>query len=59
MVLIFGMIGMKDLLPKNIKAKIALIISFKETDNMDVWFDSGTSYEVLKERGLPFPADYI
>ena len=30
----------------------------KETDIMDVWFDSGSTYEgVLVERGLPFPAD--
>ncbi len=29
----------------------------KETDIMDVWFDSGTSYSVLKENKLPFPSD--
>lgn len=30
----------------------------KETDIMDVWFDSGSSWNgVLNERGLPFPAD--
>ncbi len=30
----------------------------KETDIMDVWFDSGSSWNgVLKERGLKFPAD--
>ncbi|MDR2828608.1 MAG: isoleucine--tRNA ligase, partial [Acholeplasmatales bacterium] len=29
----------------------------KETDIMDVWFDSGTSYNVLKTRHLNFPAD--
>ena len=30
----------------------------KETDIMDVWFDSGSSHTgVLKARGLPFPAD--
>ncbi|MGC5325636.1 isoleucine--tRNA ligase [Brevibacillus sp. SYSU BS000544] len=30
----------------------------KETDIMDVWFDSGSSHEaVLRERGLPWPAD--
>ena len=30
----------------------------KETDIMDVWFDSGTSHQgVLVERGLPYPAD--
>jgi isoleucyl-tRNA synthetase len=30
----------------------------KETDIMDVWFDSGSSWNgVLKERGLNYPAD--
>ncbi|MFZ5760774.1 MAG: isoleucine--tRNA ligase [Thermodesulfobacteriota bacterium] len=30
----------------------------KETDILDVWFDSGVSYAaVLEERGLPVPAD--
>lgn len=30
----------------------------KEEDIMDVWFDSGSSHTaVLKERGLPYPAD--
>jgi isoleucyl-tRNA synthetase len=30
----------------------------KETDIMDVWFDSGTSWNgVLRERGIKFPAD--
>ena len=30
----------------------------KETDIMDVWFDSGSSWNgVLRERGLKFPAD--
>jgi isoleucyl-tRNA synthetase len=30
----------------------------KETDIMDVWFDSGSSWNgVLKERGLSYPAD--
>jgi isoleucyl-tRNA synthetase len=29
----------------------------KETDIMDVWFDSGTSHSVLQSRGLPYPAD--
>ena len=30
----------------------------KETDIMDVWFDSGSSWNgVLKERGLAYPAD--
>ena len=29
----------------------------KETDIMDVWFDSGSSHNVLKSRGLEYPAD--
>ena len=29
----------------------------KETDIMDVWFDSGSSYNVLKQFNLPIPAD--
>ncbi|MFZ5772307.1 MAG: isoleucine--tRNA ligase [Thermodesulfobacteriota bacterium] len=30
----------------------------KETDILDVWFDSGVSFAaVVEERGLPFPAD--
>ncbi len=29
----------------------------KETDIMDVWFDSGSSYMELMRRGLKFPAD--
>lgn len=29
----------------------------KETDIMDVWFDSGTSYSILKDNKIPFPAD--
>jgi isoleucyl-tRNA synthetase len=29
----------------------------KETDIMDVWFDSGTSHSVLQTRGLPYPSD--
>lgn len=29
----------------------------KETDIMDVWFDSGSSYCLLDRRGLSFPAD--
>ena len=29
----------------------------KEKDIMDVWFDSGTSYTVLKRNNLNFPAD--
>ena len=30
----------------------------KETDIMDVWFDSGSSWNgVMRERGLPYPCD--
>ncbi len=29
----------------------------KETDIMDVWFDSGSSHYLLKRRGLSYPAD--
>ena len=29
----------------------------KENDIMDVWFDSGSSYMLLKRRGLQYPAD--
>ena len=29
----------------------------KETDTMDVWFDSGSSHNVLQQRGLNYPAD--
>lgn len=47
-----------DLLPEGYKNENSPNNIFeKETDIMDVWFDSGTSYEVLKERNLPFPAD--
>ena len=29
----------------------------KETDIMDVWFDSGSSYMLLNRRGIKYPAD--
>ena len=29
----------------------------KETDIMDVWFDSGSSHKLLQRRGLAYPAD--
>ena len=29
----------------------------KETDIMDVWFDSGSSYKTLQRRGISYPAD--
>ncbi|MGL4950590.1 MAG: isoleucine--tRNA ligase [Mycoplasma sp.] len=30
---------------------------FKEKDIIDVWFDSGSSFNVLKHHNLPYPAD--
>ncbi len=49
----------KDLLPKGFTHPGSPNGIFKkETDIMDVWFDSGTSHHgVLVERGLPYPAD--
>lgn len=44
----------KDFLPEGYSTSKKYI---KETDIMDVWFDSGTSYSVLKANKLPFPAD--
>lgn len=48
----------KDLLPKGFKHKGSPNGIFKkESDIMDVWFDSGTSHQVLKRRGLGYPSD--
>ncbi|WP_162151075.1 isoleucine--tRNA ligase [Haploplasma modicum] len=48
----------KDLMPKGYKnVNSPNGIFTKEKDIMDVWFDSGTSYKVLEERGLPTQAD--
>ena len=49
----------KDLLPKGYKNPASPNGNFKkETDIMDVWFDSGTSFAgTLIERNLPYPAD--
>ena len=49
----------KDLLPENATCKHCGSHEFKkETDIMDVWFDSGSSHQgVLVERGIDFPAD--
>ncbi|WP_162146823.1 isoleucine--tRNA ligase [Acholeplasma granularum] len=44
----------KDLLPNDYPYDEKMS---KEVDTMDVWFDSGTSYSILKRRGLSFPAD--
>jgi isoleucyl-tRNA synthetase len=48
----------KDLLPKGYQHPLSPNGIFrKETDIMDVWFDSGTSHSVLHERNLGYPAD--
>ncbi|MCQ2742232.1 MAG: isoleucine--tRNA ligase [Bacilli bacterium] len=49
----------KDLLPEGYKNEKSPNGNFtKETDIMDVWFDSGSSWNgVLNERGLLYPAD--
>jgi len=49
----------KDLLPEGFTHPNSPNGEFtKETDIMDVWFDSGTVHHgVLKARGLPYPAD--
>jgi isoleucyl-tRNA synthetase len=49
----------QELLPKGYKnEKSPNGIFTKETDIMDVWFDSGTSHTgVLKNRGMKYPAD--
>ena len=49
----------KDLLPKGYTNPASPNGEFtKETDIMDVWFDSGSTHTgVLVERGLPYPAD--
>ena len=53
----YGM-DVKDLMPEGCKCENCGGTEFKkETDIMDVWFDSGSTHEsVLAERGLP-PAD--
>ncbi len=48
----------KDLLPEgytNEKSPNGLFT--KETDIMDVWFDSGSSHQELSARGFEYPAD--
>lgn len=49
----------KALLPKDYQNDHSPNGEFtKETDTMDVWFDSGSTHTgVLVERGLPYPAD--
>ena len=49
----------EELLPENAKcAKCGHTHFKKETDIMDVWFDSGSTHQsVLVERGVKYPAD--
>ena len=49
----------KELLPDNYHSEHSPNGIFKkEKDIMDVWFDSGSSFNgVLKERNIPYPAD--
>ena len=49
----------KDLMPDGAKCSKCGCDHFKkETDIMDVWFDSGSTHQsVLVERGLKYPAD--
>ena len=49
----------EELMPENAKCSKCGHTHFKkETDIMDVWFDSGSTHQsVLVERGLPYPAD--
>ncbi len=49
----------KDLVPEGAKCPKCGCTEFKkETDIMDVWFDSGSTHQsVLIERGLDYPAD--
>ena len=50
----------EKLLPDNAKCSCGCTKFKKETDIMDVWFDSGTTYEgVLAERGLPEANMYL
>lgn len=48
----------KELLPEGYKNEKSPNGKFtKEKDIMDVWFDSGSSHNELKARGLSYPAD--
>lgn len=49
----------EELLPNNAKCEKCGHTHFtKETDIMDVWFDSGSTHQgCLVERGLPYPAN--
>ena len=52
-------LDVKDLLPKGYKNPLSPNGKFtKETDTLDVWFDSGSSHTgVLVERGMGYPCD--
>ena len=48
----------KDLLPEGYTYEGSPNGIFtKETDIMDVWFDSGSSHNTFAQRGLPYPCD--
>ena len=49
----------EELMPESAKCEKCGCTHFKkETDIMDVWFDSGSTHQsVLVERGIPYPAD--
>ena len=49
----------EELMPENAVCEKCGSSHFKkETDIMDVWFDSGSTHQsVLVERGIPYPAD--
>ncbi len=51
--------SVEELLPEGATCEKCGCTHFaKETDIMDVWFDSGSTHQsVLVERGLPYPAD--
>ena len=50
----------KELLPENAKCECGCEEFRKETDIMDVWFDSGSTHQsVIKERGLPVADLYL
>lgn len=50
--------SVEELMPENAKCECGHSHFRKETDIMDVWFDSGTTHQgVLVEKGLPYPAD--
>lgn len=49
-----------ELMPKDATCSCGCTNFKKETDIMDVWFDSGTTYEgVLRERGIPEANMYL